>query len=321
MTTPHEQLAQFIAERVGLPERQSHHYRLHVNSLKDRLRLHLAEFPAFPIAKVVLVGSVANQTALRSTVSIDVVAYVHAGDAPAQHRDLMPWLAEQFQEVDPNIDPNQLVVHDHGLTLHFRGCPEHFEISPLFYGRNSNDYGIFVRRETGQRLLTSVSRHVEFLDARRRTHGPGFTHLIQLTKWWALLQRTEDPEFRLDSFAIDLIWAHLVDHGLSVEDYRDGLEGFFAWVTRTGLHEQVVALDFQEADRVPERSGLPVVILDPANLTNNVASSLTDDDRSRIVAAAARTLDVLCESRYAAAEPDVTASWQETFGSTFGVTL
>ena len=41
-----------------------------------------------------------------------------------------------------------------------------------------------INKNTGDRLLTSVSRHIEFIKARKDKHPEDFAQVVRLAKWW-----------------------------------------------------------------------------------------------------------------------------------------
>ncbi len=294
----HAQLRRHAHEQVGLATAAIERHRHLARSLGVQLSNHRATAPGFPLADLHLMGSVASGTALASLTTIDLAVYVNAGEAPSSDRSLMPWLKDQLDSVDLGLNNPTLQVDEHAVLLEAEDTDAVLRLSPLFYGRNANGYGILVLPDSGRRILTSVIRHAAYLEDHVDRFGQDLLSLIQLTKHWAALQHLENPEFCLPSFMIDLLWCHLADHGAPVSDYQSGLEAFFAWLVRTELQHRVTTSTFIGLDRQPSVGGSLVEVLDPANPANNLGAMFSDDDRSVVLEHASLTLDALCEARF-----------------------
>jgi len=313
----HAEVAAFAIEKVNLPAEAAARYRLQVKHLRDRLEAKIESDPGFDLVKMLHSGSVAKGTALRTVNDLDVAVYVEAGSAPQDDGQLLPWLAERLVEANPNMSADQFQPKDHCVTVSFHGSGLDVDVVPVLYEGDANDCGYLVRKHTGERILTSIPRHLEFIRLRKNVHGDHFKQLIRLTKWWKKIELRRDPDFRFKSFMIELIWAHLADAGLSLGNYPDALEGFFSFVVKNELREQIAFTDYFRASDIPARSGKAIEVLDPVNLGNNVAERYSDIDRQRIVSAAHNALDALGEARYATTKGDEIDCWQEVLGSGF----
>ena len=76
----HAQLVQFAQDRVNLPQDKASEYRAQVRRLREKLETFLDEKPDFELRKILLSGSLAKGTALRSLNDIDVAVYVSGSD-------------------------------------------------------------------------------------------------------------------------------------------------------------------------------------------------------------------------------------------------
>lgn len=313
----HIEVAAFAVDRVNLPRDTARKYRAQVQALRDRLNAKIKADPAFDLVKMLHSGSVAKGTALRNVNDLDVAVYVKAGAAPAADTELIPWLAARLREANPNMASDQFEPQDHCVTVSFRGSGLDVDVVPVLYEGDENDCGYLVRKYTGQRVLTSIPRHLEFIRTRKATYGDDFNQLIRLTKWWKRIEASRDADFRFKSFMIELLWAHLADGGLSLKDYPEALEAFFAHVVKTELTGQIAFTDYFPAEDFPTRSGSAVEVLDPVNLDNNVGSRYTDGDRRRLVTAAHNALDAIVDARFATTKGDAVSCWQDVLGTGF----
>lgn len=313
----HPEVATFATDKVNLPHDIAVKYRAQVQGLRDRLEAKIKADPSFDLVKMLHSGSVAKGTALRNVNDLDVAVYVKAGAAPAGDAELIPWLADRLREANPNMNADQFEPQDHCVTVRFRGSGLDVDVVPVLYEGDPNDCGYLVRKYTGERVLTSIPRHLEFIRNRKKAYGDDFKQLIRLTKWWKRVEVNRNPDFRCKSFMIELLWAHLADGGLCLTDYPEALEAFFAYVVKSELAEQVAFTDYFTTGQIPSRSGSAIDVLDPVNLENNVAARYSDGDRRRIVEAAHSALDALGEARFAPTKGDTVSCWQEVLGSGF----
>ncbi len=313
----HEEVVTFAGDRVNLPHANATKYRQQVNGLRDRLEAKIKADPSFDLVKMLHSGSVAKGTALRTVNDLDVAVYVKAGAAPAADAQLIPWLAERLRESNPNMAADQFEHQDHCVKVSFRGSGLDVDVVPVLYEGDPNDCGYLVRKHTGERVLTSIPRHLEFIRSRKARYGNDFKQLIRLTKWWKRVEAGRDPDFRLKSFMIELLWARLADDGQGLTDYPEALEAFFTFIVKTELGDQVAFTDYFPASSIPPRSLAAIEVLDPVNMANNVAKAYTDSDRRRIVAAAHNALDALGEARFATTKGDAVSCWQDVLGTGF----
>jgi hypothetical protein len=70
---------------------------------------------------------------------------------------------------------------------------------------------------------------------------------------------------------VELLWVHLADGDLPLDDYVTALEQFFAFIADGGFDRQIAFTDFNPASALPARGNSPIQVLDPANFDNNVA--------------------------------------------------
>src|SRR5689334_8915313 len=117
----HADIARFAAERVNLPKDKADEYRAQVRRLRERLEGYLAEHPDFMLKKILLSGSLAKGTALRSLNDIDVAAYISGADAPKRVRALLEYLGERLRKAFPNFSPDQVKPQTYSVTVSFKG--------------------------------------------------------------------------------------------------------------------------------------------------------------------------------------------------------
>lgn len=314
----HEDVAAFAENRVNLPRADAQRHRDQANGLRKRLESKIDADPNFGLVKMLHAGSVAKGTALRTVNDLDVAVYVKAAEAPGGDPDLVPWLADRLAEANPSMNRDQFEENDHCVTVNFRGTGLNVDVVPVLYEGEPDDRGYLVRKHTGDRVLTSVRLHLDFIRSRKEQYGADFAQVIRLSKWWKRMVVNGDTDFRFKSFMIELIWARLADTGVPLADYPTALERFFTYIVRTELAEQVAFTDFVAVKEIPARGTTAIEVLDPVNPDNNVGARYQDSDRVRIVDAAQDALSALGEARFATTRGRALDCWRSVLGPAFG---
>lgn len=314
----HKDIAKFADERVNLPKEKADEYRAQVRRLRDKLETHLSENPTFSLRKMILSGSLAKGTALRSLNDIDVACYVSGSDAPKDISELLKYIAERLRKAFPNFTPDQVKPQTYSITVSFKGSGLDVDIVPMIYTNDPQWYGNLVSQEDGSFLKTSIPLHIEFIRTRKKKQEKDFAQVIRLVKFWARRLKNEDPNFRFKSFMIEMIMSHLLDKGCDFSDYPEALQHFFTYVATSDVREKIIFEDFYKASTV----GLfcePIQIIDPVNEKNNVASLYSSAQADAIVAAALDAGDAIDAALSATTKEKTVYYWQKVFGSTFQV--
>ncbi|MFI7435771.1 CBASS oligonucleotide cyclase [Micromonospora haikouensis] len=324
MTVPnlkiaHDDLAAFADRVVNLPKPVADEKRKQVNVLRDRLTTHIAGNPEFSLVKMLHAGSVAKGTALRTVNDFDVAVYVRKQDAPATDTELIEWMAARLREAYGGlIDPSQIVPGTHCVTIAFKGTGTVVDVVPVLYEGDPDDRGYLIAKGTGDRLLTSVRLHLNFIRTRKNNCPDHWAQVVRFVKWWSRNQKSQDGEFKFKSFMIEMICAHLLDTGaVTFDDYPTALEGFFDYVVRTELRERIAFTDFYKKSELPKERVGTIEIFDPVNPTNNVARLYEAAQQKRIVLAAEAALDAITEIGYATTKAQAVQCWQVVFGNRF----
>lgn len=321
-TTPivgHPQLVKFAEDAVNLRREDVAEHREQVNRLRDKLAEHVQAHPDYGLVKMLSSGSVAKGTALSTINDMDVAVYVKAERAPAKEADLLTWLRDRLSEAYPTMKPEQFEVQTHCVKVSFRGSGLDVDVVPVLYEGADDDQGYLIVKETGERVLTSISLHLEFIRARKKAHDRHFAQVVRLAKWWARQRKKENERFRLKSFMIELLWAHLADKSLELSDYFHALERFFTYIVKTGLRERVAFEDYYDASALPKEKSATIEIFDPVSPKNNVAAKYTVAERDLLVEAAHDALDALNEAYHSTTGGRAADLMKLVFGPSFKV--
>ena len=188
----HRHIGAFADRIVNLKRDDAKEYRDQVRRLRKKLEEFLGENPDFELKKMLLSGSLAKHTALKTINDADVAVYV--ASAPEDIGELTDWLAKKLRSAFPNIHSDQVVVQDYSVKIEFRGTGLNIDVVPVYY-ENDDDWGLLVSQEDGTRLRTNIRLHKEFI-ARRRTTYSHYAQLVRLLKWWIRIQKQENDELR-----------------------------------------------------------------------------------------------------------------------------
>jgi len=314
----HGDIARFAQERVNLPKDAADEYRAQVRRLREKLEAYLGEHPDFTLKKMLLSGSLAKGTSLRSLNDVDVACYISGADAPEDVAKLLEYLAERLRKAFPNFKPDQVKPQTYSVTVSFRGSGLDVDVVPILYFGDPDWYGKLVSQEDGSFLATCVPRHLEFIRKRKDVQQNDFAQVVRLIKYWAGKTKREREGFRFKSFMIELILSHLADQGLDFSDYPEALQHFFTFVARSNLRERIVFGDYYRPDVVGTFTE-PVQLIDPVNAKNNVSRLYTVAQAEAIVEAALEAGDAIDAALAAPTKQETIYYWQKVFGSSFQV--
>jgi hypothetical protein len=314
----HDDIAAFAQDRVNLPKDKADEYRAQARRLREKLEGYLSEHPSFTLKKMLLSGSLAKGTALRSLNDIDVACYISGADAPRDVRALLDYLAERLRKAFPNFSADQVQPQTYSVTVSFRGTGLDVDVVPILYDGDPQWYGNLVSQDDGSFLKTSIPLHLEFGSKRKRAQERHFAQVVRLVKFWARFMKREREGFRFKSFMIEMILAKLCDDRLDFADYPEALQHFFTYVARTNFRERIAFADYYALSSMGAFSET-VQIVDPVNRANNVARLYTGANADAIVAAAIDAGDAIDAALAAPNKQLTVAYWQKVFGSSFQV--
>lgn len=308
----HNHIQRFADRVVNLKREDADEYRQQVARLRHKLQELLKTNPQFELRKILLSGSLAKYTALKSINDIDVAVYVSS--APQDVGDLMEWLASRLRTAFPNFNSDQVVVQTYSVRVQFRGTGLDVDVVPVYH--QVDEWGLLVSQDDGSKLKTNIRLHSEFITNRRKRH-PDYAQVVRLLKWWVKERKKEDNRFRFKSFMVELVAAKLYDERQLTDgdDYPDAMRGFFDYIAQTNLGEVIFFSDYTSG---PVASDDAVTIFDPVNADNNVAKTYTEEDRRIIAEAAADAGDAIESALKAPTKLLTLYYWKKVFGPSFG---
>lgn len=312
----HKEIVAFAQDKVNLPQERAKSYREQANRLRDKLHNYLGEHPDFSLRKMLLSGSLAKGTALRSLNDIDVACYISGSDVPEDIQELLEYLAERLRKAFPNFTADQVKPQTYSVTVSFKGSGLDVDIVPILYDEDPQWYGNLVSQEDGSLLKTSIPLHLDFCRKRKNAHPTHFAQAVRLIKFWTKRMKAEHAGFRFKSFMVEMIMAKLADDGHSFNDYPEALQTFFTYLATSELAQKIVFEDYYNASTVGTFQE-PVQIIDPVNAENNVSRLYTAQQASQIVDAALDAGDAIDAALFARTKQDTVRHWQRVFGPAF----
>lgn len=314
----HKDIADFAQKKVNLPRDKANEYRAQARRLRERLESYLNEHPDFSLKKMMVSGSLAKGTALRTLNDIDVACYVSGANAPSDIPKLLDYIAERLRKAFPNFTPDQVKPQTYSISVSFKGSGLDVDIVPILYYGDDDWYGNLVSQDDGSFLKTSIPLHLDFIRKRKQAHDQDFAQVVRLAKFWARKEKREREGFRFKSFMIELILAKLSDNGVSFTDYPEALQSFFTYIATTDMRELIVFSDYYSPDKVGSIT-TPVKIIDPVNEENNVSDLYTSAQADMIVDAALEAGDAIDSALSATSKKETVYYWQKVFGPSFQV--
>jgi predicted nucleotidyltransferase len=314
----HSDIGSFAQERVNLPKDKADAFRAQVRGLREKLESYVAEHPDFTLKKIMLSGSLAKGTALRSLNDIDVACYISGADAPNDVSKLLTYLAERLRKAYPNFSPDQVEPQTYSVTVSFRGSGLDVDVVPILYDGAPEWRGNLVSQDDGSFLETSIPLHLDFIRKRKDAQETHFAQTVRLIKFWVQNVKKSKEGFRFKSFMIEMILAHLADAGLDFSDYPEALQHFFTYVAQSNLRQRIVFGDYYKPGTVGAYTER-VQIIDPVNSKNNVAKLYSEVQADAIVDAALDAGDAIDAALNAPTKQETIQYWQKVFGPTFQV--
>lgn len=318
MHVGHDEILQFAKDRVNLPKDKANEYRAQASRVREKVTGYLNDRPDFSLKKILLSGSLAKGTALRTLNDIDMGCYISGSDAPKNISSLLLYLTEKLQKAFPNLSPDQVRPNTYSVTISFKGSGLDVDVVPILYYGDPDWYGCVVSQEDGSLLETCIPRHLEFIRSRKQKQDTHFAQVIRLAKYWVRFMKTERNDFKFKSFMVELVMSKLLDKGTDFSDYPEALQSFFTYLVTSQLNELVVFEDYYNRSEVPSFSH-PVRIVDPVNALNNAAKLYTRAQADSIVEAAIDAGDAIDAALTAISKEKTIYYWQKIFGTPFQV--
>ncbi|WP_342503617.1 CBASS oligonucleotide cyclase [Lysinibacillus sp. FSL L8-0126] len=315
MLFTNQDLKNFIEKKVNVDSEKVKKYRKQVNNLRDNLTDYIKENPDFGLVKMLHSGSVRKGTAISTLNDMDVAVYVKP-DKVANYTEeqVLSYMKDGLVKVYKrhNMTEDQFSPGKHCLKVSFKGSGLDVDVVPVIPTGEPNDMGHLIAQDTGERVLTSIPLHLSFIQSRKASN-PNYATMVRVTKWWR-----NKNDFKMKSFLIEMIWAHIADtEGIS-DDIVTALQQFFRYIVNTELKDPIIFEDnYKKSEVILVEGG--VNIFDPVNPENNLGNSLDYIKLERILDEADEALGYLSLAMQASTKNVAEASLKQIFGTSFSL--
>lgn len=297
--------------RLSAEKRKEYHEQ--VNNLIAELSKHVTAKSELKISKVVKAGSFAKYTILNKTtedpIDVDVVFYITGQSASeVTFEGISELIHTLLIKIYPNKSVEDFEIQRRAATVTFVKSGLSVDVVPVIQDSLDENHGWQFDITTKEKNLTCAPCQIKFV-FDRKTKDKHFRTLVRMAKRW---KNFANPP-GLKSFHIELILAYLLDRDGPTESIEQRFRDFLLYIANSELKERI---DFPENDwKFKKVFSDPVVIVDPANHENNVASRISDEERLKIVAMA----DKAWETATYASMNDDEEVWKEIFGPRFKI--
>lgn len=262
--------------------------------LETKLREFIQDDDPYRFVKALRSGSFAKATALRRTevadFDADIAVYVEIDDEDAADivnlveytEKLVKRAYKQRTTRRPRFETNESCVR-----VVFNVTPKiNIDIVPIVSIKHEfiPNWGLLPKRD-GTSCHTSVSEHIEFVKSRNdRDASVPFRKIVRLFKVWRNGAFRGEDQVKARSFLLELVLGKAYDEqrsrmtGQALPDFSR----MAAWIIKHGLESPIVFPAYHVPPATVTHSS-PVIILDPINRNDNVASDWTTADLDRFL--------------------------------------
>ena len=313
MSLKNSDLQYYDSNVLRLTSDKRKEYHAQVDNLIAELRTHITENSDLKIAKVVKAGSFAKFKILKKTVDdpidVDVVFYISNKNIDETTLDsLNDLIYTLLTKIYPTKAVKDFEIQRRAATVTFVKSGLSVDVVPVIQDAQEQNHGWQYDLKTKEKNLTCAPCHIQFIRDRKNS-DKHYRTLVRMVKRW---KNFANPP-GLKSFHIELILAYLQDRDGATQNIEQRFREFLGFIAQSGLNERI---DFPEnSTKAQQYFSDPVVIIDPANHENNVASRITQDEKSKITNIAMQAWET---AHYASVEDD-NEIWKEIFGNKFKI--
>jgi hypothetical protein len=306
-----KELSAYVSGKLALPGDERNEHRQQVGRLLDKLDGVLAQDGSYKIKKFRRAGSLEKGTSNRpragKPVDADVGVYFDGDPDHFDIADLQRLIKRLLGKAYPQKSSDDFEEGGRTFGVVFKDSGLEVDLVPIVATDDICDYGLQYSR-TGDCVKTSVKAHIDhYRDHASR--DPLLATLLRLVKRWRYWHDLKG----IQSFHLELVLSSLVDRLGPASGVEEGLRRFFLFVAR----DLDRGIAFGSAD--PSAFAEPVVIVDPANVDNNVAARITREEHDAFVAAANEALVTITVAQGLPGKGETVTAWKELFGENFSI--
>lgn len=307
----------YVDNVLKLPSDKRSDFLAQVDYLIGRLQKKIDEDSDLTIGKFKKCGSLMKGTSLKPRdgfpVDADLAVEIFVSETEAKDIDLLHgFLLTLLMKIYPTKEEQDFTIQPRTLGIVFRVSGLEVDLVPVVPVSGRPGFAWQHSNRGDEPVITSVAGQLDFIGGRAKA-DPRFKRLVRMAKRW----RNHQGHDYLGSFAIELLMAYLQDTKGVAPSLEEGMLRFFLYVAQSGLRGLVTFPEIGKPSSMPEA---PVVILDPVNADNNVASKIDDAERITLVASARDAWESLMDASYGNRPKGETLDrWKEVFGTSFRI--
>ena len=300
-----QQLLNFVG-RIKLPPEKKAACAGQIDALKDNVVKAINGMPDTKVTRVKRAGSWKKGTSLKpwgdNPVDVDMVFFVGVDDKTSfDAEDLRSHIIDALQKAYPQKSSADFTDGKKTVGFVFRGTGLEVDIVPFIPEKGNTSYGRQPRKKlhSGE-FKTSIDKQLSFV-VNAKGRWPLFAPAVRMVKWWC-----KRKDLELPSFAVELLFAHLLNQG-RVGNIEHALIEFFEFVSanpnmRVGFPGAIGSLP----------AGAPVVA-DPTNNENNVLEKVSASEWKGVVDGARTAFETLSYAQQTESESKTDGLWREVF--------
>lgn len=295
--------------------------RQQVKHLVERLKTKINDDTDVRVVRTYRAGSLRKGTILRPhgeiNVDADVVFYLNVNHVdPSEVEQLNDDFKELLISIYPQKVESDFTLQPRTIGVRFVKSGLSVDLVPVMDIPDSGGDGWQPSFSGGDPVRTNTRKQLDFI-YQRHLGDADYRTLVRLAKGWRNHQIPEYQEMKkLGSFLIELIMAHVQDTQGVASNIEHGLERFWNYFLESGLR---LPITFADHTSTPEVSDDPVVVIDPANEENNVASRITEAMRQIILDRAENAWEQVHIARAKPFKGSTLETWRQVFGQRFRI--
>jgi len=310
------QYVEYVADALKLPKGKRNEYLAQVDTLIERLTKVAKDIPELTIRKFLKTGSMRKGTVLKPKYGFspdaDVAVFIElANDDDALDR-LHDLLKQMLMKAYPNKSPDDFTIQPRTLGIEFIDSGLSLDLVPVIPLEGPGDYGMQPSSQGKAMVKTSIAGQLEFVRSYKDPYTK-WTAVVRLLKRWRNTHELDE----LRSFTVELLVCYLQATSGVPQSIDEALSRFWLFVAQS-LGTQRVAFSSAQAGQGDAVAGSDaVVVVDPVNSSNNVASRISDSELKIIQSAAESAWELHHHSRTLRTKGDTIDTLRTIFGKDF----
>lgn len=309
------QYLEFVDAQLKLPKGKRAEYLGQVDTLIGRLSKIAGTVPGLSIRKFLKTGSLRKGTVLKPKygrgVDADVAVFVELALGDYALDRLHELLKSMLVKAYPTKSASDFTIQPRTLGIEFIDSGLDVDLVPVIPIDGPGDYGWQPSSQGKALLKTSISGQLAFIQSYKSAYA-NWSALVRLLKRW----RDHHEVSELRSFTIELIVCYLSLKYGTPKSINDGLSRFFLFVA-SDLGVQRVAFPVAAGGKGDKVSGAGVVVVDPVNPENNVASRIGSFELAEIQQAAETAWELHNEAQTWPTKGSTLENLRAIFGNDF----